>query len=245
MLRYRPGIEPFHESDVNRTAPVPRDELPSGQRRAVVAAVLALHGVVAWGLLQVDAVRIAVAEAAPLFVDLIAPPVPPAPPPPEPPPPPPPRPMPKTPQPAAPVIAAAPAPEPTSFLAPEPPPEPAPPAQPESPVVVIAPAPPAPPPAPAAPRELPASAIQYLEPPAPVYPRASRRLGESGLVVVRVFVDADGLPRQLQVLQSSGHARLDEAALDGVRRARFTPPTENGRPTAGWARIPIPFELER
>ena len=94
-------------------------------------------------------------------------------------------------------------------------------------------------------RELPASAIQYLEPPAPVYPRASRRLGESGLVIVRVFVDADGMPRQLQIAQSSGFVRLDEAALDGVRRARFKPPTENGRPTAGWARIPIPFELEK
>ena len=33
--------------------------------------------------------------------------------------------------------------------------------------------------------------------------------------------------------------------LDGVRRARFKPPTENGQPTAGWARIPIPFELEK
>jgi periplasmic protein TonB len=109
-------------------------------------------------------------------------------------------------------------------------------------VVVATPAPAAPP---AAPRELPASAIQYLEPPVPVYPRASRRLGESGLVVVRVFVDADGMPRQLQIAQSSGFVRLDDAALEGVRRARFKPPTENGRPTAGWARIPIPFELER
>ena len=64
-------------------------------------------------------------------------------------------------------------------------------------------------------------------------------------LVVRVFVGVDGLPRQLQVLQSSGFARLDDAALDGVRRARFKPPTENGQPTAGWARIPIPFELEK
>jgi TonB family protein len=134
-----------------------------------------------------------------------------------------------------------------AFVVPEPPPEPAPPALPDPPMVVVvaAPAPPAPPPPPAAPRELPASAIQYLEPPEPVYPRASRRLGEAGLVVVRVFVGTDGLPKQLQVLQSSGFVRLDEAALDGVRRARFKPPTENGQPTAGWARIPIPFELEK
>lgn len=224
------------------SAPQPRDDLPPALRRSAVAAILALHGVAAWGLLQVDAVREAVGEAVPLFVDLIAPPAPEPPTPPEPPAPPP-RPLPKTPPPPAPLIAAAPspAPAPPAFVVPEPLREIAPP----EPVIVAAePAPTAPPP-PAPARELPASAIQYLEPPAPAYPRASRRLGESGLVIVRVFVDADGLPRQLQVVQSSGFVRLDEAALDGVRRARFKPPTENGRPTAGWARIPIPFELEK
>ncbi|MGD9831482.1 MAG: energy transducer TonB [Piscinibacter sp.] len=222
-----------------------QDEIPPAQRRAAVATILALHVAAAWGLLQVDAVRSAVVEAAPLFVELIAPPVPERPP--EPPAPPPPSLTPKPPPPPAPVIAAAPRIEaPAAFVVPESPPEPAPPAPPEPPVVVVAaPAPPAPPPPPAAPRELPASAIQYLEPPEPVYPRASRRLGEAGLVVVRVFVGADGLPKQLQVLHSSGFLRLDEAALEGVRRARFMPPTENGRPTAGWARIPIPFELEK
>ncbi len=212
----------------------------------MVAAIVALHGAAAWGLLQVDAVRSAVADAAPLFVDLIAPASPE--PPPEPAPAPPPAPTPKTPPAPAPVIAAAPAPlpAPTSFIAPELPPVEAPPASPTVPVVVAA-APPVAPASATAPvaRELPASAIQYLEPPEPAYPRASRRAGEAGLVIVRVFVGADGLPRQLQVLQSSGFARLDEAALDGVRRARFKPPTENGQPTAGWARIPIPFELEK
>lgn len=231
-----------HESAVNPLRASNRHELPPAQRRAAVAAILALHGAAAWGLLQVDAVRSAVAEAAPLFVELIAAPVPqPQPEPPAPPPPP----VPRMPPPPAPVIAAAARAEaPAAFVVPEPPPAPAPAEPPAAPVAVVAaPAPAAPPPA--APRELPASAIQYLEPPEPVYPRASRRMGEAGLVVVRVFVGTDGLPKQLQLLQSSGFSRLDEAAIEGVRRARFQPPTENGQPTAGWARIPIPFELEK
>lgn len=221
-----------------------RDDLAPAQRRAVLAAIVALHGAAAWGLLQVDVVRSAVAEAAPLFVDLIAPAAPDHPP--EPAAPPPAAPAPKTTPPPVPLIAAAPEPTPAppSIVAPASPPEPAPPAvAPVTVKAVAAPAPPASSPPPA--RDLPASAIQYLEPPDPAYPRASRRAGESGLVVVRVFVGADGLPRQLQVLQSSGFERLDEAALEGVRRARFKPPTENGQPTAGWARIPIPFELEK
>lgn len=232
-----------HETDLNRFPARHRDELPPLQRRAAVAAILALHGAAAWGLLQVDAVRRAVTEAAPIFVEWLAPPAPPVQP--EPPAPPPPTVTPKTPP--TPVIAAAPPTErPAPFVVPETPTQPAPVAPPAPPeVVVAAPASPAPPPPPAAPRELPASAIQYLEPPEPVYPRASRRQGETGLVVVRVFVGTDGLPKQLQVLQSSGFVRLDEAALEGVRRARFKPPTENGQPAAGWARIPIPFELEK
>lgn len=150
----------------------------------------------------------------------------------------------KTPLPPAPTPAAAPAPEHDPFAVEEAPHAPEPPAPRELPETVVETSlPSVPPPPPAVPRDLPASAIQYLEPPAPVYPRASRRLGEGGLVTVRVFVDADGRPRQLQVVQSSGFVRSDEAALEGVRQARFKPPTDNGRPVAGWARIPIPFEL--
>lgn len=63
--------------------------LSTVQRRAVVGAIAGLHVAAVWGLLQVREVREAVAEAAPLFVSLIAPekPKPIVPPPPPPPPP--------------------------------------------------------------------------------------------------------------------------------------------------------------
>jgi periplasmic protein TonB len=60
-----------------------------------------------------------------------------------------------------------------------------------------------------------------------------------------VFIDAQGLPRTPQVTRSSGFARLDDAAIAAVQQARFRPYTENGQPTAGWASIPIDFELEK
>ena len=87
--------------------------------------------------------------------------------------------------------------------------------------------------------------MQYLEPPSPTYPAQSKRLGETGRVTVRVFIDERGGARDVRVERSSGHARLDEAALTAVQRARFKPHTENGLPLAGWAFIPIDFELER
>ncbi len=45
--------------------------------------------------------------------------------------------------------------------------------------------------------------------------------------------------------RSSGHPRLDAAALAALRRARFVPYTEDGRAVAVWAPAPIEFELER
>jgi protein TonB len=217
-------------------------DLTPAQRRLVTVGILAAHLAAVWGLLQVNAVRDAVRQSAPMFVDLIVPPAPPAPSVP-PAPPPTPRPVPARPLPA-PVLAAAPSPAPAPFVVPVPPPEPAPePALPAPPVVAAPPAAPAPPPAPSV---IPASAVQYLEPPAVVYPRLSKRNGEAGLVVVRAYIDTSGgAPRSVQVDKSSAHPRLDEAALAAVRKARFKPYTENGRPVEGWALVPIEFELEK
>ncbi len=218
-----------------RPRPLAAEGLSKAQYRAVVCAIALAHIGAIWGVLQVPAVRDAVVEAAPIFVDLLAPPAPPAPPPPSVQPP-----VLKTPPPT--LLTTAPAPTPAPFEAPPAPELPPPPAPPTP---VVAEAPPAPPTPPQPPKIIPASEVQYLVKPAPEYPRLSVRAGESGLVMVSVYIDEAGLPRTVQVQQSSGHARLDESAVSAVRRARFKPYTHNGVPTAGWARIPIPFELEK
>ncbi len=221
-----------------RPRPLAADGLSRLQYRGVVCAIVLAHIGAIWGVLQVPAVRQAVIEAAPIFVDLLAPPAPL--PPPTPPPPPVPPPVLKTPPPT--LLTTSPARTPAPFEAP-PAPEVQPPPAPPTPVVAEAPpAPPAPLPPP---KIIPASEVQYLIKPVPEYPRLSVRAGESGLVLVGVYIDEAGLPRTVQVQQSSGHTRLDESAVSAVKKARFKPYTQNGVPTAGWARIPIPFELEK
>jgi protein TonB len=214
-------------------------ELTPLQRGLMVAGVLALHGVGAWGLMQVDAVRAVVVQTAPMFFSLIVPAAPSAP---APLPPPPAQPK-KAPPPEVPVpvVAALPSPAPAAFVVPAPPPEPtpAPPASVPALPVAAAPTPPAPAPAP---KWIPAAAVQYLVPPVLIYPRLSERNGERGRVMVRVFIDASGLPQDVQIGSSSGFARLDAAALAAVRQARFKPYSENGQPTAGWAVVPASFE---
>lgn len=84
---------------------------------------------------------------------------------------------------------------------------------------------------------------QYLDNPAPSYPSLSRRLREQGTVMLRVYVQATGLPEDIELKQSSGHARLDEVALNTVKRWRFVPARQNDTAVAGWVVVPITFSL--
>lgn len=135
--------------------------------------------------------------------------------------------------------------EPSALAPVVPPSPPAPPA--ESVVAAAAPAtataaPPAPP---AAPRvELPSSSADYLNNPRPPYPPLSRRLGEQGQVVVRVFIGVDGTASRAEVRQSSGFERLDQTALQTVLRWRYVPGKRAGVPEAMWFNVPISFVLE-
>lgn len=211
------------------------DTLPPAVRRGLAVGALALHAAAGWGLLQFDPVRRAVGEVAPIVVNWIAAPAPPAPPPPAPP-----KVLPKP----QPVIVSEPAPVPPPvFVVPAPPPQPPEPAPPAPEPVAVAPAPPPPAPQPA-PRTIAITAVEYLTPPSLSYPPQSRRLQEQGQVQVRVLVDARGLPQQMNVVRSSSHARLDEAALATVRQTRFKPYTENGMPLPFWVVMPLVFELE-
>ena len=243
-------------------SPTAADPLSRPLRIAAAASMVALHALAIWALLQLGPVRQAVGAAVPIFVDLIVPPAPeppkgaltPPPPPPETVSPPMRRPViarkPK-PTPVEPVLTAPPPrPEPTRAAEPEPAPAPAdpapvaPPAQPApqaEPAVAAAP-PPAP--VPRAPREVSIRAVEYLTLPVLHYPLASRRLQEEGRVHVRVLVDVAGLPREMQVIRSTGYPRLDEAALAAVRATRFKPYTGNGVAMPFWVVMPLVFELE-
>lgn len=86
--------------------------------------------------------------------------------------------------------------------------------------------------------------VSYLDNPAPAYPPLSRRLGEQGRVLLRVLVDAAGNVEAVEIQNSSGHRRLDEAAAAVVRRWRFLPARHGGRPVIGWALVPVQFELQ-
>jgi periplasmic protein TonB len=105
------------------------------------------------------------------------------------------------------------------------------------------------PPSPSAPASLPSAAppamseVAYVRQPAPRYPPESRRSREEGLVVLRVLIDESGHAREINVIRSSGHPRLDEAARNAVERALFKPYMDGGTARAATVMVPVEFSL--
>ncbi len=113
---------------------------------------------------------------------------------------------------------------------------------PVAPVAVAAPpAPPAAPPAPAAPRTV--QGVEYIRPPALVYPSVSKRLGETGVVMLRVLISEKGQAEQVQIHKSSGYTNLDEAGRQAAMRALFKPYLEDGKAVPVYVLVPINFSL--
>lgn len=80
--------------------------------------------------------------------------------------------------------------------------------------------------------------------PAPAYPPLSRRLEETGEVLVRVELADDGGVAAARIERSSGHQRLDDAALAAVRGWRCSVPAAVGRVARAVALQPFRFVLQ-
>ena len=228
---------------------VPLPPAPTLNRNAViVSSVLVFHLAALWALQSGLALRaIEIVVPAEILSQLIAPPPPKATPT-SPPPPAPKQPLVRSSKPLLPpppqlMAIADPTPAPNAPLGvttPQPPPPPI-----AAPVAVAA-APVAPPAAPPAPPkvDLPSSDADYLQNPRPAYPPISKRLGEQGKVMVRVFIGTDGLAQKAEMKQSSGYERLDQVALNTVLKWHYVPGKRGGTPEAMWFVVPINFVLE-
>lgn len=82
--------------------------------------------------------------------------------------------------------------------------------------------------------------------PAPRYPAQALRSGVEGSVSVRIEVDAQGIPTDAKVVQRSGERSrdLDRAVLEAVRKWRFEPAIQNGKPVAGAVVLPVDFRRQ-
>jgi protein TonB len=103
------------------------------------------------------------------------------------------------------------------------------------------PQPPAPPPPPAAAPPPPQLKLSRANQPNvnDYYPPTSQRLGEEGVVRVKICVGTNGRVTSAEVGQSSGFERLDEAGLKVAKLYRFNPVTQEVCNT-----LPVRFQLQ-
>jgi len=102
--------------------------------------------------------------------------------------------------------------------------------------------------APAAPVEAtlpPRFDAHYLDNPSPRYPPLSRKLSEQGRVLLRVTVTAGGRAQRVEIERSSGHARLDDSAIEAVTDWRFIPAKQGEHAVSALVLVPIVFSLTR
>lgn len=100
-------------------------------------------------------------------------------------------------------------------------------------------------PAPAPPQQVSGGDLSstMIHAPKPRYPVESRRKREQGTVQLTLVLGTDGKVASVRVSRSSGHYRLDEAALKAVRNWRWSPTLRDGVPVQVTGTLALPFEL--
>jgi TonB family protein len=84
-----------------------------------------------------------------------------------------------------------------------------------------------------------------LNNPKPPYPLISRRLNEEGRVVLNVCVSLSGLVENLKLEKTSGYRRLDDIAIETVKKWKFIPAKIKDRDTNACYLLPVQFILRK
>ena len=78
----------------------------------------------------------------------------------------------------------------------------------------------------------------------PEYPKGARQRGEEGDVTVELDVSSDGTVAGARIVASCGFAELEQAAIQAVKRARFTPARRGSSAVPATARLTLTFRLK-
>ncbi len=93
--------------------------------------------------------------------------------------------------------------------------------------------------------QLPSADAAGLNNKAPVYPMLSRKRKEQGTVWLLLLVSKEGLVTELKLKKTSGFDRLDQAALQAVKKWKFQPARKQGQAIDYWYELPLKFSLQQ
>ncbi|MDI1363238.1 energy transducer TonB [Methylotenera sp.] len=83
----------------------------------------------------------------------------------------------------------------------------------------------------------------YLNNPAPDYPQMARRLGQQGRVLLKVLVAENGTAETVVLATSSGFEKLDQAAIEAVKKWSFIPAKRSNQAISAYVLVPVKFSL--
>jgi len=78
--------------------------------------------------------------------------------------------------------------------------------------------------------------------PDPEYTPSARHDQVQGIVVVRINLDADGIPHDVKVARGL-RSDLDQKAIEAVTKWRFTPAMKDGKPVSASVNVEVAFRL--
>lgn len=78
----------------------------------------------------------------------------------------------------------------------------------------------------------------------PEYPVSEIRQGHEGTVLLALQILPNGRVGAVRIDQSSGYAKLDDAAAKEARKWRMKPGSSDGAATPMWKKVPIKFQLK-
>ena len=96
--------------------------------------------------------------------------------------------------------------------------------------------------------------IPYDDPPEPIggfaaiqnnvmYPEDAQNAGIEGTVVIQGFVNKNGIVGKCNVLRGIPDSGLDEAAINAIKKTKFTPAKQKDKNVGVWVSIPVVFKL--
>lgn len=83
----------------------------------------------------------------------------------------------------------------------------------------------------------------YLHNPAPDYPQMARRLGQQGRVLLKVLVAENGTAETVVLATSSGFEKLDQAAIEAVKKWSFISAKRSNEAISAYVLVPVKFSL--
>jgi TonB family protein len=80
--------------------------------------------------------------------------------------------------------------------------------------------------------------------PPPSYPRSAFENSQTGQVMLRVDVDAQGKVSDVRVLSATNPGVFDEVSIAAARQWTYRPALKDGKPVAAAVRIPVTFAMD-